>query len=1120
MKYLTTKVALPRLAGTTLPRRRLVDRIARAGQASLIVLQAPAGYGKSTLAAQLLLRQPRERAAWLHLEETDCTITRFVAYVLFALAQPVALVREARLHDAVTDRQLTADEALEHLCALLAESGQGRTWLVLDNWESVNGEREICSFVERLAFHAAEFLRIVIATRARPSIRLRKQEADGAVLRIGQADLQFSFEEFRTALTRAGAGQIENSQLEQLFLSSRGWPIQIGLISGSSAGAELSIGPDDVFEMGGEYVREEILERLPEDLRRLLELTSLLDTVTAAAAAVICRIDVNDAHRLLQQLEYQALPFDRVGEGDDIRLHPLVRESVRALTRTRLRGTELHDWFDATARWYASAGDHARACELWFALPDFPAGLAYVAANWFELLQHLGWPRIQHLLDQVPQEFHQLSSYRRVRTNLLGHAGNSRELITYLGALVDPDSPLESEELGHLWVQYQWAQIQISEQHAYNTIRKEWDRLNARRGPFSDKVRIGAEVVLHIAALNDFDAALSLEHLDTATALVGDSSIDYKVNLLNNRALIRHLLGEYEPVLAAYDQNIALCEHHRAFAALPLALVNKADVLRTNGRFREALAVLGRCRDVIHDQAMHNPLAETFLYRHSGLCHIALGDLTRGLHELQLAADHGSRASREEMLTAHALHTYYSRIGSLPSPFVDAEQSPAGALRESRFYRLFDRGERLSRAFGLAPDAPELQELKALAERGGFEHWLVAYRILHGLVYYQHDAKMEGDQLMRLAMLSLAARQASSFLMASDFLIGFVIIWTTLQGTSLDTAARILAGEQVIETAAALAPHLRFLDDQVDAKVRLLSLVRQVRLRDAGILLQAWTGDHRPRVTAAIKEYETARTEFPLRPLQIRLLGEFSIRRDRTTVSIARSKGERLFLYLLLAGPSGVHEEVLCDYFWPASPLPKAKASLQTTVRDIRQSLDPSFRRGDQAYVRYEAKAYALNLPAGSRIDLREFEEALDVANEDLRSRNQSTQPAFQQLRAALRLYAGDLAPHLPYEEFLLHPRERARQRFLAGVLASARLAADTDELKPARALLESALERDLLWRDGVRALMELHVRLDSPYRALLLYRQYERTLHQELGVGPDEELRDFLATIIAAPKR
>jgi ATP/maltotriose-dependent transcriptional regulator MalT len=84
---LTTKLFIPPPRPGLVVRPRLLDRLNASVRAAqrLIVIAAPAGFGKTTLLSAWIAQLKQPRVAWLQLDLADNNRLRFVSYLIAAL---------------------------------------------------------------------------------------------------------------------------------------------------------------------------------------------------------------------------------------------------------------------------------------------------------------------------------------------------------------------------------------------------------------------------------------------------------------------------------------------------------------------------------------------------------------------------------------------------------------------------------------------------------------------------------------------------------------------------------------------------------------------------------------------------------------------------------------------------------------------------------------------------------------------------------------------------------------------------------------------------------------------------------------------------------------------------
>jgi len=203
-------------------------------------------------------------------------------------------------------------------------------------------------------------------------------------------------------------------------------------------------------------------------------------------------------------------------------------------------------------------------------------------------------------------------------------------------------------------------------------------------------------------------------------------------------------------------------------------------------------------------------------------------------------------------------------------------------------------------------------------------------------------------------------------------------------------------------------------------------------------------------------------------------LGGFAMAMDGQPVDLGgvRPRVRALLRLLSLNGLAPVHHETIEAALWPEVDVVAASRNLHVAVAALRRSIEPSAARGGFQLLRREGDAYRLALPAGSRVDLFAFEQAVH-AGRAARERGELAL-ARQSFGLALETYGGELLPEDGPAEWVVDRRERCRQAAVEAAEGLAELLLEIGDADgAARACTQGLrLERyhDPLWRLLIRA--------------------------------------------------
>ena len=351
----------------------LVERTALVGAllrspASLVVVSAPAGYGKSTLLAQWADAAPVP-ASWLQLDATDNDPVVFLTYLTAALS------RVAPVDPAVADLLQVQSPPIDEL--ILPRLGDAldaaqRFLLVLDDAHLVQSEacwHHLALLLEQLPQGAC----LALGTRSEAPLPLARLRAAGRLVEMRLGDLRLTRAEAGELLRLHGA-EADDEALDGLLELTEGWAtgLYLALLAGEGRppGEWLPRLRGDLHAIAG-YLTAEVLERQPAELQAFLLRTSILDQLCPGLCRAVTGND--DAHEHLARLARENLFVTALDDRDEwYRYHHLFAELLRAQLERR-EPDEAPRLHARAAAWYHQHGDDGRAVPHWAAAGDVAA---------------------------------------------------------------------------------------------------------------------------------------------------------------------------------------------------------------------------------------------------------------------------------------------------------------------------------------------------------------------------------------------------------------------------------------------------------------------------------------------------------------------------------------------------------------------------------------------------------------------------------------------------------------------------------------------------------------------------------------------------------------------------
>jgi LuxR family transcriptional regulator, maltose regulon positive regulatory protein len=370
---LEAKLYVPHARRSLVARPRLSERLSRGVESKLILVSAPAGFGKTTLLAEWLAATPADELsrAWVSLDHGDNDPASFWTYVVGALqtvepgigASAIALLQSP-----------TPSPIVAVLAPLLNELGTlpKDVVLVLDDYHVI-GARDIQDGMVFLVDHLPPQVHLLIATRADPALPLARLRARGELVEIRAADLRFTPDEAAAYLNETMGLALTARNVARLEERTEGWIAALQLAALSMQGRDdlggfiAGFAGDDRYVV--DYLVEEVLQRQPERTRSFLLQTCILDRLSGPLCDAVTGQDGGRA--MLEGLERGNLfvvPLDDRRQW--YRYHHLFADVLhtRLLDERPDRVVDLHRRASA---WWEQSGERPAAISHSLAGRDF-----------------------------------------------------------------------------------------------------------------------------------------------------------------------------------------------------------------------------------------------------------------------------------------------------------------------------------------------------------------------------------------------------------------------------------------------------------------------------------------------------------------------------------------------------------------------------------------------------------------------------------------------------------------------------------------------------------------------------------------------------------------------------
>lgn len=1065
---LQTKITPPPVSARTLARERVAALLLEALNYRLTILQAAAGYGKSTaLAALAAQHQP---LIWYQIAREDNDLIVFLLHLCHAtrLARPDVQglpIPMLESWDATRDPFPLRAVIYQYLNAITG--WKTPTLLVLDDVHLVIENLEIAHVLDQLIGLAPPNFHVLLSSRLFVTLpNLSRWRMRGELLTLDQTALAFTQEEIATLFERHYHYDLTDEEARILYTATEGWAITLQLIwqslrSGSitSISEELSQ-HDKSLESLFDLLAQDVLAVQPEDVQRFLRATSVLRELTPEACDAVLR--TTGSASVLAYLRRQEFFLVDVEHPKDDAPHLRYHFIFHRFLRQQSTEAERANWHSLAGEYYRSIGEASSAVYHFLKAENY-AEAAGLLADFGGLLLATGrLDTLASYLDAMPPAalskhpvlLFYLGDLARLRSRFqeaLGWYqqaealwresgqldGVSRALRGQARVYLDTVNPSRAEELLQQSLRLSEGAADREAQARLLELLAE-NKLNAGKPQEAERLRQQAQ-------------ALRLEG-------PSDQQLLYRVLLRTGR--LAEAIQKLE--VQAEVERESPVQTPRAHRETPLLLsILYAFQGEAEKAYRTALEGAAR------GQALSSPFIT------------AVGHMRQG-HALMLLGDGRYAEARAAFEKAIALSDQLA----VPRLCVEAYWG-------------------LCRAFGYKGDLANAQDAAQkgieIASQAGDE-WMVS--------------------LIRLAMgnsLLFAARYETAeewlngarrgFEECSDT-FGAVVCKLMLCLSWYRQGDHSRVAQSLVGVLKACQQHGY---DFLFTRPSLLAVPDERMLTPLLVLArrQGWQASYLEEVLCAL-----GLPEVELHPgyrLRVATLGGFQTwlgARQLPANAWLRASARQLWQLLLTFYDAPLDREQIFEHLWPGAEPEAAQRNFKVALNTLYKVLEPNRPPGaDSAFILREGTVYALRPGADLWLDAREFVQQVHQAERLLPDHLSRAVP---NLERALALYEGEFIPEARYETWAAARREQLAVLFLQAADRLCELYLQTDRLEETISLAHRILAEDPCWERAYQHLMQAYVRLGDHGQAARTYHRCVETLRAELEVPPSAETEEL----------
>lgn len=1049
-----TRLTPPQEKQIVLQRPLINKKLRKITDYPLTVIRSGPGYGKSTTLSSFL--KGRNDYCWYSISSLDDDIMIFLHYLI----QSVRCLEPHFGQDLLLEMDnKNRPNWITFVCSEFVNECAFRRApliIVLDDIHLIEQSSSISEWMQMFIENIPENVHLVISGRTEPQWPIiTKLKAMGEILSIDETDFAFTYEEIDVLFNDNYQMTLEPTQIHDILKITEGWVMAIQLIGQQSSDkktlAKILNNKNRSLKDLFQYLTQEVLAKLPEDIQEFLKETSVLDELSPVVIAHVLNISEDKAVSDLRKVSGARLFLSSLEDGS-FRFHALFREFL--LDYLKQSTPDLYrDLHQRAGRYFENIQNYEQAIFHYEAISDYKA-----AANILNFYgsQMLKFGRLESFKEklmglpvEIKDEYSMLWVYEgeiyRYRCQY-GQALESYRRAKKMAAIRRKWSEESSALEGIAQIFLDTIQPGKAETYLKQAVEviPENEPVNERRNRLS---RLMAENLVNLGRAKEAEKWLQKQSGELI-ANVNNEKLEPRLLLRMGRLDEAIKLLENQKLLEQKEAGHLQQSHRETDLLLSLIYSFQGDALKA-----KTLAQEGIMRGV----TFKAPFVE------------ACGWMRIG-HSVQLTSQYDLN---------QAITCYQTALR-----LMDDIQMPRG------------KAEPLMGLCGV------------YAQKGEFET-----AIYYGQLALEETDKVNDEWLSALIRLCLSkvAFYARDFTYCAELLdqckqafescgdtYGLTVTnlwemmiafeqenWPTFEGYLHKCLKSVEEGRYafLLTHRTLLGPH----DMQKIPRLLLMAKQRGIESPFLQKLMTKWKlSDDRSH---------------PGYTLHIQTLGSFRVWLGQQEVGAdawQRSKTKELFQLLLTRRKEWLSKDEIRSYLWPNQDAAAGLSGFKVALNTLYKVLEPERKaRGTPYFIERKGPLYRLNLN-GIVLDVGDFENVVLHAFE---TPDVETQEGL--LETAISYYKGEYLPDLRFEDWCLEERERTQLLFLRASEKSAQILVEKERYDQAIEHCERILRTDKCWEEAYRIIMYCYYQLNNRPQAIRYYKKCCRMLEGELNIQP-----------------
>jgi ATP/maltotriose-dependent transcriptional regulator MalT/DNA-binding SARP family transcriptional activator len=1062
-EILQTKITPPKPSSRALYRPRVSKHLLDSIDYRLTLLQASAGYGKSTALAFFTEKDCREAAViWYQITEDDNNAPIFLLYLLQATRQALPELTSLPLSslrnwDSTQGALPTKNIVHQYLNDI--NEVKHPVLIILDDIHFALDTSDIAFILDRLISLAPPNLHILLSSRQPVKLpNLFRWRSQGDILTLDQGLLTFTPEEITRLFEDQYQYELPPQEVADLYDVTEGWAVALHVIwqslrSGAVSSLEAALTYQaSTMENLFSILMHEVLDQQPDDIQKFLYATAILRNMTPQACDAVRQ--KNDSSALLAYLKRQDLFVVNQGNGT-LRYQHIFHH----LLRQQVEEEQGYLWHSRASRYYSAQGDTESAIYHAIQAQDYDQAALLLSEYGGKLLRAGRLDTLGGHLDDLPPEM------------LLSHP----MLLKYLGDLARLRSQFQ-ESLG-------W----------YQQAEAIW---RDRSQPAEVGRALRGQARVYLDTVNPSQAS---ELLQQALRLC-DRIDDRRANARLYELLAENKLNAGKPQEAEEFRQKAEALLREGPAESELLY----RVLLRTGQLQEAQVKLEQRAQEEREQPVCTPRAHRETLLVLSLIYAFQGKASQAYQAALEGTQRGTELDSPFVIAVgHIRQGHALMLLQGENNLEQARQEYEKAVEISRSLDIprlrVEAYWGLCRVFGYQGD---IEQASQIAQKGigialqAGDEWVAS------LIRLTMGASLVQIGRYEAAHIWLQDAQRGFQECSDPFGSTTTRLWRCISWHQQDNQERL--GQELPKVLTSCQEHqYSFLF----TKPTLLGPPQERRTIPLLILArdQGWDSSYSSHLLQ-----ELGVPEILLHPgyqLRVHSLGTFQVWRGSESIPSngwQRTKSRRLFQLFLTYRHTPLDREQIYEHLWPGANPERTERNFKVALSTLYRVLEPDRAPGSEsAYIGRDESLYYLRPEADLWLDMEAFSRAVQQAEALL---PQTPAEAIPVLENALQLYQGDYLPDARYETWAAGERENLSVLYLRAADQLCALYLQEHQPKKTIDLCQQIFVEDNCWERAYRHLMLAYHQMGDHGQVARTYQRCVQILRDELDISPSPE--------------